>query len=433
MPDEHAHFAGEDSFQLVCERYLTNICPLLPDNCPYAEGVDLKNAPTEAETTIALQNILHKMGFDEEMEWEERGGADGDYDNRVEHAVATFIEDVNSLEGRAFDVDGSQITDEVKGLIREKCSQDWLHYTLSIVRPQNNSSFITDSVTSFTIRCETRIEPQALHNQYAQTIQWRISRNDNSGPPQDLTGTGNEWDAVISNFVNGRHRCACAPTHPEPHPDYPNRTRCDSCQGRQSSLSYEIEASVQIGNQTRARIVKITQDDIDRIRQMYVDHGIRVPRRNQFSPNGTIPIRQAVNNDLATAVAQYRQHVTNQLTAARNQLQNTPNLSPAQQQTLQTIITNLGLVANYNQFGISNGFRNPVRNSQVGGVLNSRHQYGTAVDLSPVPTFLHVLGGTLRQRDSQAIHDTLENLGASRSAVEYPPNYRHVHYERRDL
>lgn len=105
------------------------------------------------------------------------------------------------------------------------------------------------------------------------------------------------------------------------------------------------------GEEFSKTIVKtITQDSIDQIRQEYVDHGISVPARSKFGSDRG----DAYDNkdDYGYAIHE----------PARS------NLTKWSEEFGHTIT-------------ISSGYRNPEHNlHHVGGVKNSNHQYGGAID-----------------------------------------------------
>jgi sugar lactone lactonase YvrE len=201
-----------------------------------------------------------------------------------------------------------------------------------------------------------------------------------------------------------------------------------SC-ARSTSLSYTL--TVNVGSAWFVRLP--TQDQIDTIRQEYANHGIDIIDRDQFM----IPIDTAhfLASSLDTTTYDYvagnpgdlAERVRTTLnTIIYDDVQITPfgqagpqavgpgpgvvtvgpllgtaPCWPAAPGTCDDVragnfilsgpngiantrarveITNVGLT-------INSTWRNPQRNEAVGGVLNSRHQYGNAIDLNNLPAF----------------------------------------------
>jgi len=80
----------EESFM----SYQSTIQKLITDK--NVESV-LKRKSKIKDTVRALQNILHELGFDEELKWK-KYGADGDYGGGTSKAVKAFA-DRNKLQG----------------------------------------------------------------------------------------------------------------------------------------------------------------------------------------------------------------------------------------------------------------------------------------------------------------------------------------------
>ncbi|MCI0540563.1 MAG: hypothetical protein L0Z50_35635 [Verrucomicrobiales bacterium] len=219
---------------------------------------------------------------------------------------------------------------------------------------------------------------------------------------------------------------------PPAHPSYSGGTGCStpgngSC-NRSTALSYAIRAQFCSSTDTNT----VTQDQLDIIRQEYVNHGIALPTRPEFNiPTATAHFTVAEINQtsysfilgtpgtLAEAIrsnynalinddAQQQAVGTTGLASGTVVVgpganiqtigpildtppcNNAPNPATCDDQVVgNTIvagpngiaethavnqITNFGLI-------LTSAWRNPERNEAFSGVLNSRHQYGNATDL----------------------------------------------------
>jgi len=149
------------------------------------------------------------------------------------------------------------------------------------------------------------------------------------------------------------------------HPAY-NNNGTQGSRNASDPIEYEIE--VNSGNDDAT--LKIIQDEISIIRQEYVNHNPPrgIPPRSDFTTvvtTSTIaePNRTPYIQTLGTPIALAESVRTAFNLGIANEF--TPPLTPP---------------PNYN-LTISSGWRNPERNELVGGHLNSRHQYGNAIDL----------------------------------------------------
>jgi hypothetical protein len=131
---------------------------------------------------------------------------------------------------------------------------------------------------------------------------------------------------------------------------------------RHKPLSYTIQAS--INGVTYS--VTITQDQKDVIRQEYVSHGLPlVPGRADLQPVPKDPCfpaagRYSLDNTAYIFVWGDPAKLANDVLSSFNSFIGTPNACSLK---------------------ISSGWRNPERNEAVGGVQNSDHQLGNALDL----------------------------------------------------
>jgi hypothetical protein len=219
---------------------------------------------------------------------------------------------------------------------------------------------------------------------------------------------------------------------PPPHPPYVPGTGCGnpgngSC-ARSQPLSYAILAKYCGSNDTNT----ISQDQLDIIRQEYLNHSIAIPDRDEFRvPAATANFSAADVLTTAYSVVlgspeTLAQNVRDELNRRiRDDVQaiavGTTNLAPTapvvtpgqnvqeigailntqrcngapQPATCDDQVLNDAIVAGPNGIAetvaenratnvglrINSAWRNPERNEAVGGVLNSRHQYGNAIDL----------------------------------------------------
>ncbi len=289
------------------------------------------------------------------------------------------------------------------------------NFQVKITSPTNSPqvfSFLarrkfSDTATGDTIAAEATVTP----TRDTSTLTWSVTateggiRDEN---PSDRKGAG-------FSFV------------PDP-PAHPSYAEANGNIGRSSPLSYTITASFC----SKTDSVIITQDERDIIRQEYVNHGLSVPARGDLNPVASTAHFTAaeLNNTAYTLILGSPGPLAESVRTAYNSLINddvqevavgTSNLSPttvvvsagADIDTIGPILdtqacnaapnpatcddqlvgrtitagpngvaetralnqtTNFGLV-------LSSGWRNPERNEAVGGVQNSRHQFGNAIDL----------------------------------------------------
>lgn len=157
-------------------------------------------------------------------------------------------------------------------------------------------------------------------------------------------------------------------------------------------LRYQIQASYEHSSGSETRLLQIVQDVKDTIRQEYEFHrdpyqtedGLPTPQRREFQPN-VVPefvtnftanefqrhnYGPGYGNVLRNAVEVYRvaEYMRNRNAVALDVFRGqTPPGIPAE-------ITN--------SVRITSSWRNPERNENSNGVLNSNHQYGRALDLN---------------------------------------------------
>lgn len=215
--------------------------------------------------------------------------------------------------------------------------------TLQIIEPGSALSFITDSERRFnSLQTRGKISPDSVHARLAGQIRWEIPANTISGPSNTLTGQGETWNPRID-----------VPVHEARRED----------NGRPGPLSYTIKAKLELESLTvEASPVTLTQKTPDPVRQQYVDHNIKVPARNEFS-GSVMPLKQAVISGEALTDTAY----------------------------VQWIYDTRGTETTYRlSDNRSSTWRSPERNEiyelreRGGAARTSLHQYGWAVDWSPI-------------------------------------------------
>lgn len=256
-----------------------------------------------------------------------------------------------------------------------------------------------------------------------------INAQGSLNPPSDTSKIEWEVTATIGGIQNEDPPNKKGPTfkfepNPPAHPPYGTA----GSYSRSNPLSYNIKANFCSNNDTNT----IAQDQLDIIRQEYLNHGITIPTRNEFNtPVATTNFTVAEINktaysvnlgqpgQLAQSIYDAYNHLIND--DVQEQPVGTSGLLPTDivvspGGNIQTIgpildtkpcngapnpstcddqaggnaivagpngiaetqalnqVTNFGLI-------ITSAWRNPERNEKVGGVKNSRHQFGNAVDL----------------------------------------------------
>jgi len=98
-------------------------CNYSSENLQNARYLGTKN--TEKEVKV-LQQILHRFGYDEELQWE-KNGANGIFGDATKNALIAFLDDVNYLENVkiTFPKNG-RLTKEIVTILLEKCKKGWM-------------------------------------------------------------------------------------------------------------------------------------------------------------------------------------------------------------------------------------------------------------------------------------------------------------------
>ncbi len=181
--------------------------------------------------------------------------------------------------------------------------------------PNTYTSFITSTETSCVITVKTNYAADWILQAYPPT-----------------------WTNISATSASDTDTFTASATVPDHDPRATNRPE-----------NWTIRVQATVANISLASTS--TQSATDKIRQMYVDHDIKVPPRDWFS-GAVILLRTIVLSEYDTFVQMYR-------TWANNPSANLP---------------------------INEGYRNPEYNETLqGSSWESVHQYGYAIDLSPIP------------------------------------------------
>ena len=193
---------------------------------------------------------------------------------------------------------------------------------------------------------------------------------------------------------------------PQPHP-YNGRPD----EGEEGNLQYNVPMKVTIkfvgyygtdpSNQQEVGISKtLTQDEIDQMRQEYVDHDIDVPSRDSFTndadlfaiyvtPSQDEDYSYLVYDNLAGRHADWADECEKILKKSK------PNAT----------VTADNLV-------VSSGYRSPEHNRHhgVGGKIGSKHQYGIALDITTID--LNGDGSVTKSEDGPLMRNAADSAGA---------------------
>jgi len=215
----------------------------------------------------------------------------------------------------------------------------------------------------------------------------------------------NSSTGIPSDFYLAGTHCNCS--------DFCDNGGNGSC-GRSAPLSYSITSTFCSASQA----VNISQDQRDIIRQEYIRHGLSsVPDRTDLLPttDSLYFLASALNQTAYSLSWGSPGALADSVYLQYNNLLNT---------TPSTATT----------FTITSGWRNPERNEAVGGVQNSDHQFGNALDLVPLDwqdhpelfcTLLSAaqnVGGTFVQAEN-ALSQRVNNCADS--------TVRHIHVSQR--
>jgi len=255
-------------------------------------------------------------------------------------------------------------------------------------------------------------------------------------PSREITTLVWSVTATIGEIGNPNPSDQKGPTFsfvPRP-PSHPAYNPVNGSRGRSTALSYTLTTKFC----DKTDVKTITQDERDVIRQEYANHGIAIPQRESLNPvNATQNFTAAeLNNTAYSVILGDPGPLAESVRSAYNDLLHddiqvipvgTSNLSSttiivtpgAQIDTIGKLLdtqpcngapttgscddrvvdgnivagpngiaeTRAVNQATNNGLSISSGWRNPERNEAVRGALNSRHQFGNAIDLivSTVP------------------------------------------------
>lgn len=257
---------------------------------------------------------------------------------------------------------------------------------------------------------------------------------DEGGDPEEIEWEVTAEEGDIKNEEPADRKGPIFQFQPDPpeHPDYVRGRNCanpgnGSCD-RSDPLSYKIKATYCESEDEHT----ITQDQLDIIRQEYVNHGLNVPGRDEFEiptaeDNFSVAeiigrnsysvvlgtpgeLAQAVRDEFNSRIRDDEQVIpvgtmglaSDAVVVAPGAeierigalLDTTPCNGATSAECDDTVVENT-IVAGPNGIAetvaenevtnvpleINSAWRNPERNEAVGGILNSRHQFGNAVDL----------------------------------------------------
>jgi hypothetical protein len=302
--------------------------------------------------------------------------------------------------------------------VNGSCVNTPLNVTLTITAPPDNPNPNDDDfANNFSFLSDTQITGTASLT--------------GGGDPNDILWTVTGTRGGIKNPTPANRKGPSFTFTPDPpaHPAY-----CPGCaggNGRSPALGFTLQAEVCSKSDQHV----ITQDTRDIIRQEYKNHGIRIPDRGDFTTSaatthfaaGVInrtayaPLILGTPGDLAESiraayntllngdqqvVAPGTQHLAANTVIVRASATAfdvigrkliTPPCFPNPRNSCDDVIGPDGLTILAGADGIAqttvlsgdfglvlnSTWRNPERNEAAGGVLNSRHQYGNAVDMSP--------------------------------------------------
>ncbi|NJD68619.1 MAG: hypothetical protein C3F12_09455 [Candidatus Methylomirabilota bacterium] len=253
--------------------------------------------------------------------------------------------------------------------------------TLTIVQPQATWMFITETETRVAnLTASATISPDRIHTQFASGISWELPADPTSGPSTTLTGQGETWTPQIDVPPHGKD-------------------------GRPGPLSYTFMAKVTIfGNTWDATPVTVTERSPDPVRQQYVDHAIKVPAREDFVGD-RIPLKPELPAGEAATQTAYADWVR----------------QTRQRDTAYRLANNR-----------SSTYRTPQYNESLkkdrGSKDHSLHQYGWAVDWSPI---LDEGGGPGKRDDCVEIARRAKLYGGATYSY-CAPKLTHVHGQWRD-
>lgn len=210
------------------------------------------------------------------------------------------------------------------------------------VTPNDNDSFTTlDAENDIELTAE--ITPSSFAPANNPNIEWEIQDDPNvdgqSPVPNTTTLRGNEVSLAIAIPLvpNGRNW---------------------------NTLNYRVRAKVTIdGEEITSDWVTFQQDEIDMMRQQYIDMGkTTTPARNEFINAGStahFALYTNGNPDGACRCGNHEYHIWSIM------------------DDLEDVRAQLG-----HPMPVASGYRCPIHNAAEGGATNSQHIYGTAADVT---------------------------------------------------
>jgi len=188
--------------------------------------------------------------------------------------------------------------------------------------PYNSSPKITTFITNTETSCNIDATAEEHPDTSSPDVDWDVT------VPSGWSCSDQETSLTFD-------RTATLPTHPDG--------------GRPSGMQIQLKATFTKGGVSCEDTVTATQSATDRIRQMYVDHNIKVPTRDEFNGGTSIPLRSCV-------------------TEGHSDIESDYSTWCGSSQSLS----------------IYSGYRNPEHNEDEEGHEHSMHMYGYAIDMSPI-------------------------------------------------
>jgi hypothetical protein len=239
--------------------------------------------------------------------------------------------------------------------------------SLAIMRPANNMSFITDTEVSYQVKAQGYAWDMSGNN-ISHEIDWYVFPFDNSGVCNP------------SYIINSRYFNFVASIPPRGIRE-------------EGPLGFNIRAVVNPNITPISVTNQIKQDNIDTLRQQYVDFSIKIPFKSRIDIGAeptVIPTAEILFEVFDMAENFYREWCNN------------PDA----------------------RFVITSQYRSPVHNQNEGGHPHSLHQYGFAIDIG-----YDNCNRPGQRDDSKAVYQYIIGLGIENIyPLEHPElNYNHVH------
>jgi hypothetical protein len=269
---------------------------------------------------------------------------------------------------------------------------DVLKFYIEQLKNLSTQATSSSPIAGFTFISTDQIEADATtgNSMIDNNILWTVISN-----PQNTDINGNVVDSGTVTFNTNTSQIGPTTTFTLNPPAAQS--------GRYGKLSYIVSATI-INNLLLAGVmdqVVMTQDDIDQIRQEYVDMGkLYHPARGEFvnsstysDPGGHFPFSEVNWGDYSWAIFTIADKLESMRTAYNNPI------------------------------SLSSGYRNPVHNANIipTGAPESRHIYGDAADI--------------RTNNDPVMWNSLEKIAQSLNACCEPLSYGidHLHVDWRSV